>query len=164
MSMAVHYSSARTGEASQDEWRTPPEIIEIVQTAMGGITLDPCADEDCTVPALTHYTAEIDGLLMPWRDESVYMNPPYSAARTWVTRFCVEDLAQGVALLPARPGSRWWQMITDHRLTIALVRGRLRFVGAANVAPFPSVLVYRGRRVGRFLDAVRDIADVWIRV
>lgn len=162
--MEVHFSSARTGSAAQDEWKTPRVIVDLAVRVLEGITLDPCADPERSIPAARHYTVEDDGLSAPWTGERVYMNPPYSQARHWVETFLTEEIESGIALLPARPGSRWWTHLTDERCPICLIRGRLTFEGAPNCAPFPSVLVYRGRHIGRFIEETRAVGDVWIRV
>lgn len=45
-----------------------------------------------------------------------------------------------VSLLPARTDSEWFQSVWDHASLICFVRGRLKFVGAKDTAPFPSVI------------------------
>ena len=57
--------------------------------------------------------------------------------------------AKGVALLPARTDTEWWSLIWNYHTQkprpwikqIRFVRGRIKFVGAPDVAPFPSVVV-----------------------
>lgn len=57
-SMRVHYMS------EDDEWLTPPEILEAVVAALGAIDLDPCAEdvEPPNVPARRHLRRSEDGL------------------------------------------------------------------------------------------------------
>jgi hypothetical protein len=56
---------------------TPPEIIEVARTLMGGIDLDPCSDTQgqLTVQATQFYTSE--GLTRQWGGR-VFCNPPGS--------------------------------------------------------------------------------------
>ena len=50
-----------------------------------------------------------------------------------------------VMLLPARTDTKWFHDYIYGKAEIRFVRGRLRFGGAANPAPFPSmVVVFRG--------------------
>ena len=67
----------------------------------------------------------------------------------WVKK-CHDEVRFGctqlvVALLPARTDVRWWHTwIGDHcqyPSEVRFLKGRLRFVGAAASAPFPSVVV-----------------------
>ena len=46
-----------------------------------------------------------------------------------------------VCLLPARTDTKWFQEYCLKSRDIRFIRGRLRFVGAKNSAPFPSVVV-----------------------
>ena len=50
-----------------------------------------------------------------------------------------------VMLLPARTDTKWFHEYIYGKAEIRFVRGRLRFGGAANQAPFPSMfVVFRG--------------------
>ena len=46
-----------------------------------------------------------------------------------------------VALLPARTDTNWWHWNVTQAREIRFLKGRLKFVGAENSAPFPSVVV-----------------------
>ena len=61
--------------SGEDEWPTPPHIIEAVAAALGAIDLDPCASRANRVPATVCYTVADDGLAQPW-DGRVSWRPP----------------------------------------------------------------------------------------
>ena len=76
---------ARSGNATHnndDEWYTPPAIIELCRDAMGGIDLDPASHDVANrcVKATRYFTAADDGLSQPWSGR-VFLNPPYSKSR-----------------------------------------------------------------------------------
>lgn len=129
------------------EWYTPPEIRAAVLKALGGIVdVDPCADPGRTFPATVHFTEEQNGLAQPWLGR-VYMNPPYGRTiSAWTTKLR-DELRNGwateaVALLPARVDTTWWHEL--HPPVVCFIRGRLRFSGYEQSAPFPSVAAYFG--------------------
>lgn len=63
-----------------DDWRTPPSIIELVHQVLGEIDLDPASSElaNQQVKAKRFITAEEDGLNTDWNlnGGSVFINPP----------------------------------------------------------------------------------------
>lgn len=143
------------------EWYTPRHIIDRVVQVFGEIDLDPCSNsrEAPNVPALNHYTARENGLSREWFGR-VYMNPPYGdEIPQWVDRLVQayegEEIDAAIALLPARIDTNWFQPLWDYAL--CFVKGRLRFSGAENSAPFPSVVVYLGPDVELFKETFAAI-------
>jgi hypothetical protein len=138
------------------EWYTPPEVRDAVVEALGGIVdVDPCADPGLSFPASTHYTKDDNGLTKRWLGR-VYMNPPYGREiSAWTTKlrdelrdgWCIE----AVALLPTRTDARWYQELRPEY--VCHIRGRLRFSGYEQSAPFPSSAAYFGPNPRRFMAA-----------
>lgn len=167
--MAVHFSSATP------EWYTPLHIVDMVDGFFGGIDLDPCSNakgEAAHVPARYHYTREDDGLAQSWRVSArdnrnevyIYMNPPYGdEIVSWVERlvraYTTGEIDEAIALLPARTDTGWWRKLRAH--SVCFLQGRLKFVGAENGAPFPSVLVYLGPNLGLFVESFEDYGIVY---
>lgn len=156
---SVHFSS------ETDEWNTPKEIINLVLNCFDEIDLDPCSNnlESPNIPAKQVFTRDLDGLSQRWHGR-VYMNPPYGKEiGHWVGRlvdaYKLREIEQAIALLPARTDTRWFQRLKG--FYVAFIEGRLKFGGAENSAPFPSMLVYFGDdpevvgKIGKF-------ADVWV--
>ena len=139
--------------SARGDWNTPESFLDLVRQ-IGNIGLDPCSNSESTVDALVSWDKDDDGLAHSWGTVGlVYVNPPYGRQiGAWVSK-CAHEAARGVevlALVPSRTDTKWFQ---DHASTAAAVcfmRGRLRFVGADNAAPFPSAVLYWGARVSRF--------------
>ena len=134
--------------SSTDDWATPQEFFDRLNEEFL-FTLDPCANEK-NHKCDRYYTKEQDGLRQPWDGERVFCNPPYGRGiGDWVkkAREAAERNALVVLLLPARTDTRWFHDWIYGQSEIRFLRGRLRFGGAANSAPFPSmVVVFRPRR------------------
>lgn len=143
--------------SSRDDWCTPPAVLDRIRT-LGPIGLDPCGCKASVVAARIEIMPEQDGLSVDWAKlaagELVYMNPPYGRdIGRWTEKASVEAKrgAEIIALIHARTDTKWFQR--DARTADALLfwAGRLTFLGAPSSAPFPSVLLYWGRRPKEFL-------------
>ncbi len=134
------------------DWNTPRALLDAI-APMGRIGLDPCSNASSIVRARVKWTVADDGLPRDWRRHGlVYVNSPYGdALPAWIAK-CELEAKRGVeivALFPARPDTRWFERAAKRSL-VALLRGRLRFLGARHGAPFPSAVAYWGRRRSLF--------------
>jgi len=127
--------------SNTDEWETPQEFYDRLDKEFH-FNLDPCATPQ-NAKAPRFFTKRDNGLAQEWRG-SVFMNPPYGREiGKWVKK-AYEEAQKGatvVCLLPARTDTRWWHEYCMRASEIRLVRGRLRFGGSKNSAPFPSAVV-----------------------
>lgn len=133
--MSVHFSS------TTNEWATPQEYFDAINAEFA-FTLDPCCTEENRKCA-RYFTAADDGLAKPWAPERVWMNPPYGRAiGLWMAKALYESHqgATVACLVPARTDTAWWH---DYAVKgeVRFIRGRLKFGGHENNAPFPSALV-----------------------
>ena len=126
-----------------DEWVTPQDLFDEFN-AKFGFTLDPCATPE-NAKCEKFYTKEDDGLSRDWSGEVVFMNPPYGREiGKWVKK--ASEIAGGglvVALLPARTDTRWFHnyIYKQTGVEIRFIKGRIKFGGSKNSAPFPSMVV-----------------------
>ena len=79
----------------------------------------------------------------------VWCNPPYGREiGLWVKKAYESAHESGgivVMLIPARTDTKWFHDYVLHRAEIRFIAGRLKFGGAKNSAPFPSmVVIFRG--------------------
>lgn len=75
------------------------------------------------------------------------MNPPYGRViGDWIKK-AKESNTTVVCLVPARTDTRWWHdNVINDAAEIRFIKGRLKFGGQKNSAPFPSaVVIYKSK-------------------
>jgi hypothetical protein len=96
----------------------------------------------------------------------VFLNPPYGRTLgRWIAKARREVEAghakTAVALIPARPDTGYWHTHVAGRAVVYFLRGRLKFGGSEQGAPFPSALVVWGAGP-ETIDALdRTLAEAW---
>jgi DNA N-6-adenine-methyltransferase Dam len=126
MNRAALFSSA------SDRWATPGELFAALDQEFR-FDFDPCP-LDGTVDALLP-------LFCNWKGRRVFCNPPYGPGLgEWLRRGL--EAALVAFLLPARTDTRWFHdIVLPKAKEVRFIRGRLKFGGAKNSAPFPSMVV-----------------------
>lgn len=131
------YSSNKT------DWETPQWLYDRLDKEFG-FTLDP-ASSDGNHKCTRYFTVEQDGLTQSWQGETVFCNPPYGRQiAPWVEKGYQESKGKDttvVMLLPARTDTRWFHEYIYGKSEIRFLKGRLKFGGSENSAPFPSMIV-----------------------
>ena len=132
--MEVHFSSASA------EWETPQDFFDSIQREFH-LTLDVCATNE-NHKLWDWFTKEDDGLAQNWNGWRCWMNPPYGREiGKWVEKAATGGATIVVALLPARTDTRWFHQYIYNKAEVRFIKGRLKFGGHKNSAPFPSMLV-----------------------
>ena len=128
-----------------NEWGTPPEFFAKLNKKFK-FTLDPCCTAK-TAKCEKYYTREDDGLSKSWKNEVVFVNPPYGDIGKWVKKAYEESThnnATVAMLMPARTDTKYWHDYVMEASAIYFIKGRLKFTNdndKQNAAPFPSVVV-----------------------
>jgi len=129
-----------------DNYITPDWLIDELKQEFD-FKLDVCTTKDnpLNIEQFFWYP-EWDGLnyCNDWQTWS-YCNPPYSEVAVWVER-AFHERSHGnhtVMLLPARTDTIWFHeyIYNKPNVEIRFLKGRLKFKGTKNSAPFPSMLV-----------------------
>ena len=166
--------SGNSTHDNDDEWYTPPAIVEACRTAMFGIDLDPASHEvanNC-VKADRYFTAEDDGLSQTWKGR-VFLNPPYSrqAGKAAFIAKLAESFDAGAVtaatvVLSYDFSASWFEPLRGRYAAICLCRGRVQFYketpGDGQNPALGTSLVYLGPNVARFAQAARALGDVVI--
>jgi len=128
---SVHFMSQRF------DWQTPERVFQELNEEFN-FDFDPCP----TSP-------DFDGLKIAWGDRN-FVNPPYGREiGKWIEKGYWEHLMFGkvvVFLIPSRTDTRWWHDYVMKADEIRFIKGRLKFRGAKNSAPFPSCIVIFDKR------------------
>lgn len=121
-----------------DLWATPQDFFDKLNEEFHFET-DVCALPE-NAKCAHYYTPEQDGLAQEW-EGICWCNPPYGReVGKWVKK-AAEANATVVMLLPARTDTRWFHDYIYGKAEIRFIKGRLKFGGQKNAAPFPSMVV-----------------------
>lgn len=135
----VHFSSEK------DTWSTPWDFFHKYDLIYNFNT-DVCAVAD-SAKCGHYYSPEQDGLAQDWHGVC-WMNPPYGRQIIKWMKKAYEESLKGVTvvcLVPSRTDTKWWHEYAM-KGDITFVKGRLKFGGSKNSAPFPSaVVVFKGQ-------------------
>lgn len=125
--------------SATDLWSTPQDLFDKLNSEFW-FTLDPCATPE-NAKCKKYYTIEDNWLVQSWDSDRVFCNPPYwRQISKWVKKgFESKNLV--VMLLPARTDTSWFHDYIYNKSEIRFLRGRLKFGGCKNSAPFPSMVV-----------------------
>lgn len=132
-----------------DLWSTPQDFFDDLDKEFH-FTLDACALPE-NAKCKRYFSPEQDGLFQPW-EGVVWCNPPYGRQiGKWVEKAAVSAFmgkATVVMLLPARTDTAWFHDYIYGPAEIRFIRGRLKFGGCKNAAPFPSmVAIFKREKV-----------------
>lgn len=158
--------------SGENEWYTPPEIIEAARLAMGGIDCDPASSAVAneTVRASQFFTIEDDGLAQVWRGR-VWMNPPYSQplctqfCDALATRFRDGEVTEAIALVNNATETVWFRRLVEEASGIVFPSTRVRFQTASGEKGAPlqgQALIYLGTEPGAFFAAFRSFG--WMAI
>lgn len=134
-----------------DTWTTPRDFFDKLHQEFN-FTLDAAAlRSSAVVPNYLgpdhDYGWRHDALTVEWDGASgggaVWLNPPYGRQIGKFMAKANEESAKGitvVALVPSRTDTKWWwDSVIMHE--VRFIKGRLKFGGQKNSAPFPSAVV-----------------------
>jgi phage N-6-adenine-methyltransferase len=124
------------------EYETPQQLFDDLDREFH-FCVDVCATHE-NHKCEPYFTIDSDGLKQDWTQWPIaWMNPPYgNEISKWMQK-AYSTAQRGttvVCLVPARTDTAWWH---DYCMKgeIRFIRGRIRFQGMKNNAPFPSAIV-----------------------
>ena len=120
-----------------DEWRTPQSLFDKLDKEFN-FDSDPCPMKGKPLKK---------GIVGGVWIKRVFVNPPYSKIKDWVLQGYIHGQHNNVVvvmLIPSRTDTRWWHDYVMKAHEIRFIKGRLKFSGHKNSAPFPSAIVIFG--------------------
>jgi phage N-6-adenine-methyltransferase len=147
--------------SDEQDWKTPESILKLVYKMFGNDFLDPCASTDNShIKCKLSFNKFDDGLNKSWSDYKVYLNPPYGITiKYWIDKILSENLDEAILLLPARTDTHWFRKLSNY--PVCFINGRLKFSNHLNSAPFPSMVVYIGKRENKFKTVFSAVGQVY---
>lgn len=118
--------------SATDNWSTPKDVY-VALDAEFNFNDDPCPLNGS------------GGLEREWGG-ATFVNQPYSELKLWIKKG-YEEAQKGktiVFLIPSRTDTKWWHEYVMKAKEIRFIKGRLKFGGSKNSAPFPSAIVIFG--------------------
>ena len=78
-------------------------------------------------------------------NKKIFLNPPYSNISLWI-KWVIENFKKykkdTTILIPSRTDTKYFHALLELNPNIEFIKGRLKFGGSKNTAPFPSVLIH----------------------
>lgn len=149
--------------SNEEDWLTPDSIVQLIYKMFANDFLDPCASIDNShINCKLSYNKFDDGLNKSWSNYKVYCNPPNGITiKYWIDKVLSENIDEGLLLLPARTDTKWFGKL--NKFPICFINGRLKFSNHSNSAPFPSMVVYIGKRENKFKSIFSSIGTVYLK-
>ena len=159
--------------SGENEWYTPPEIIEIARSVMGGIDTDPATSEiaNQTVKAGRIYTIDDDGRNREWAG-NVWMNPPYAQplvgdfAEAATAKYAAGEYRQACILVNNATETKWFCRMLEEAAAICFPKSRIKFIGPEGEKGAPlqgQAIIYFGERRNAFIREFSKIGFVLVR-
>lgn len=151
--------------SGNNEWYTPPEIIEAARKAMGSIDTDPASNDIAQkiVKSESYYTIETNGLDKTWTG-NVWMNPPYSGdlIGRFIDKLCSErcNYDQAIVLVNNATETEWFNKIISIASVVCFVKSRVKFWmpdGKTGAPLQGQAIVYIGNESDRFANAFESV-------
>lgn len=137
-------SDAYIPQSQTVEWGTPQDLFDKLNEEFG-FTIDVAASDE-NAKVFPYFDKNMNALEHPlaWNHQTVWCNPPYGRQiKDWVKMASEAKDSIVVMLVPARTDTKWFHEYVYKRenVEIRFIKGRLKFEGAKDNAPFPSMII-----------------------
>jgi len=154
----VHVSN----NSGENEWYTPPFIIETAKSVMGNIDLDPASSRLANeiVGAKEFYTIEDDGIKKDWHGK-VWLNPPYSQPdiSNFAKAVTHKKYDEIMILVNNATETDWFRMMADISKVICFINKRVKFIDRDGNPGAPlqgQAIMYKGSNIDGFIKKFKE--------
>lgn len=159
--------------SGENEWYTPPDIIERARCAMGRIDCDPASSvlANKNVKADVLYTIAENGLTRSWHG-CVWLNPPYSQplcaqfCEAVTHRFLNKQIEQACVLVNNATETEWFAKMHRASSAVCFLEGRIKYLDRngmpANTPLQGQAVLYFGKRLMNFAVAFSNAGRVTV--
>lgn len=163
----------RAQGTGENEWYTPPDIIEAAREVLGAFDLDPASNDTAqeTVRAKKYFTQDDDGLTQEWHG-CVWLNPPYSqpAITHFVEKLVAEyqsgRVTEAILLTHNYTDTSWFHTAASACTAVCFTRGRIAFLSPTGEKAAPTqgqAFTYFGDNVEKFREHFASLGFVLTR-
>ena len=155
--MAHLMGNRKKDYVAKDEYHTPKLLFDQLKVIFDLDVAAPVGGAT-NVPAVEYFDQNSDGLTAKWFG-NVWMNPPFSQATPWVTKFINHRL--GIALLPTSKAAWFSEIWNDAEGIVLLNRVKFDYLGKEPRQIFmPCMLFAYGSQNVR---ALKNLTDSRVR-
>jgi phage N-6-adenine-methyltransferase len=168
-------ATTSASEHDGDAWGTPVEYLAAVRTVFGGVIgLDVATNAKAQerVRAEHFYTREDDGLIQPWKADSLWNQPPFSDplvaqfCNRFVDQFAAGSFVQGITLVNACTETVWFQRLLGVS-AVCFPNKRIAFLDAAGVPvkgnAYRQAVFYVGPKLPLFAKVFGEFGEVLVK-
>lgn len=158
--------------SGEQEWYTPPAILQAARQVLGTIDLDPASTPaaNTLVQATRFYTRADNGLRQHWYG-TVWLNPPYASGL--IDPFLAKlryhldtgDVSAAMVLVNNATETRWFATLAAVASAVCFPVGRVRYLSTRGVLRTPlqgQALLYCGPHPDVFTWHCRSFGHVWL--
>ena len=135
--------------STKEDWATPQDFFDKLNEEFH-FDLDPCADAE-NAKCKEYFTKEENGLLKDWgggvASSAIHHTAEHQRANGSgsVTKKRRSPERLSLHLFRRRTDTRFFHDYIYHKAEIRFIKGRLKFGGCKDAAPFPSMVVIFGK-------------------
>jgi hypothetical protein len=159
--------------SGDNEWYTPPAIIQAAREVLGAIDLDPssCELANTNIQARQFYDLKANGLKFPWRG-IVWMNPPYDqpAITQFSKKFAAHvragEITAGMVFVNNGTETEWFRAVADVSSAICFPSKRIARWSPDGETTSPlqgAAVLYAGPNWDTFVRRFESIGLVLVR-